>query len=190
MMTKTLPNRGVVILFAVLMVSAILAISLTLFNITYKQLVLSQVAQESKYATYAADSARDCAIHWDVFADSTLNPFGYYNQVDDKFEYGRASTIFCNGEDWLVENKNNCTDGYSECVSEFNVSYQIPNEIPGGGLFGGKELCANVVVTKETSSGGVTRIEASGYNMAGDEDQCPEAVTNRTVERIIATEYH
>ena len=63
--------KGFVILFAVLLVSITLVIGLSLFNITFKQLVLSSVARDSQFAYFAADSAMDCARHWDAYPPVT-----------------------------------------------------------------------------------------------------------------------
>src|SRR3989344_9069711 len=77
-------KRGVVLLYAVLMVSIVLTISLSLLNITYKQIVLTAVSRESQVAHFTALSALDCAYFADrSFRDSsgddTLpNPFGRF----------------------------------------------------------------------------------------------------------------
>ena len=57
-------KTGFVILFAVLLVSIVLTISLSIFNITLKQLLLSLTVRESQYAFYAADSLKDCLVYW------------------------------------------------------------------------------------------------------------------------------
>ncbi len=79
-------RRGVVLLFAVLMVSLILTISLSLLNITLKQIILSAVGRDSQIAHFVALSARDCALFIDrthkvttdpgVGNDDDNNPFG------------------------------------------------------------------------------------------------------------------
>ena len=70
-------KQGFAILYAILMVSIVLTISLTLLDISYKQLVLSSINKESKLAYYAAINAFDCATYWDNFA-FPHKPFGYF----------------------------------------------------------------------------------------------------------------
>ncbi|MBI4136235.1 MAG: hypothetical protein HY481_01655, partial [Candidatus Vogelbacteria bacterium] len=50
-------NRGVALLYAVLLVSVVLTISLSLLNITFKQIVLSAVSRDSQIAHFNAWSA-------------------------------------------------------------------------------------------------------------------------------------
>ncbi|MEK7622040.1 MAG: hypothetical protein AAB415_02565 [Patescibacteria group bacterium] len=82
MIYRSSNSRGFAILYAVLMVSIVLTISLTLLDISYKQLVLSSINKESKIAYYAAVSALSCVNYWDkVVNNSNVNyyPFGYFS---------------------------------------------------------------------------------------------------------------
>lgn len=58
-------ERGFTTLFAVLVASLLLAIGIAIFNITYKELLLSSAARESQFAIYAADTGIECALYWD-----------------------------------------------------------------------------------------------------------------------------
>src|SRR3989344_4309903 len=84
-------QQGVVILYAVLLVSVILAINLGIFNITYRQILLSSVARESEIAFFAADSGRHCAMFWDSpYYDGAYDAGNYrgsYNGGDRPFGY-------------------------------------------------------------------------------------------------------
>jgi len=62
------PNirRGFVLLFAILITSIVLAISLGIFNIIIKEVQLSASSQESQKAFYAADTGAECALYWDI----------------------------------------------------------------------------------------------------------------------------
>src|SRR3989344_3375071 len=58
-------EKGFTILFAVLTASLLLAIGISIFNVTYKELLLSSSARDSQSAIYAADTGVECALYWD-----------------------------------------------------------------------------------------------------------------------------
>ena len=87
---KNNKNQGVALLYAVLLVSIVLTISLSLLNITYKQIVLTAVSRESQVAHFNAWSATDCIARTNrkfrnpgSVDDSLINPFGVFNFSDD-----------------------------------------------------------------------------------------------------------
>jgi hypothetical protein len=53
-------------LFAVLTASLLLTIGISIFNISLKELTISTNTRESQIAFFAADSARECALYWDI----------------------------------------------------------------------------------------------------------------------------
>ena len=59
-------KEGFTLIFAVLIVSLLIAIAISISNIALKQLAISAVSRESQIAFYAADSGAECAIYWDV----------------------------------------------------------------------------------------------------------------------------
>jgi len=61
-------SRGFTMLFAVLMASVLLAVGVSIFNISLKELKISSAVRESNLAFYTADSGRECAIYWDLYA--------------------------------------------------------------------------------------------------------------------------
>ncbi|MBI2097566.1 MAG: hypothetical protein HYT46_01365 [Candidatus Vogelbacteria bacterium] len=80
-------NRGVALLYAVLLVSIVLTISLSLLNITFKQIVLTAVSRESQVAHFNAWSAVDCILMANqsfndpdpyITDDTDNNPFGVF----------------------------------------------------------------------------------------------------------------
>lgn len=62
---KVNKEGGYAILFAVVVVSIISMITLGLSNSTYKQLLLSSLANDSQIAYYQADTATECALYAD-----------------------------------------------------------------------------------------------------------------------------
>ena len=85
-LTKINKNQGMALLYAMLLVSIVLTVSLSLLNITYKQIVLTAISRESQIAHFAALSALDCVIFTDRFFrdpnnkrnDNLDNPFGVF----------------------------------------------------------------------------------------------------------------
>lgn len=67
------PKNGFALIVAVIFTSVMLAMGLALSTLAYKQIVLSSVAMQSKYAFYAADTGLECALH----EDQKNNRFAY-----------------------------------------------------------------------------------------------------------------
>ncbi len=65
---KNKKERGYAILFAVVIVSIILAVGLGISNSTYKQIILSSVANDSQTAFYQSDTATECALYSNLVA--------------------------------------------------------------------------------------------------------------------------
>jgi hypothetical protein len=80
-------RRGFTLLFASLIGALMLAIGLSIFNLIFKELVLSSTISESQSAFVAADSAAECALFWDT------QHLGYSNSVFG----GEGQTIVPNG---------------------------------------------------------------------------------------------
>ena len=55
-------QKGFVILFAILISSVILLISVGIFSVAQKEAILSSYSRESQRALYASDSALECAL--------------------------------------------------------------------------------------------------------------------------------
>lgn len=67
-----LSTGGFTLLFAVFTASLLLAISLSILNISLKESQLTGIARESQFAFYAADAGIECALYWD---DPTRDAF-------------------------------------------------------------------------------------------------------------------
>lgn len=146
-------KSGFAILYAILMVSIVLTISLSLLNITFKQIIFSVTGRDSKIAFYAADSALQCATYWDVYAvPNTDSPFGYFDLNGDFVQQNVSKqkvTCFGQAEKQLVVNLSNP----KQQISSFDIAFN-------DGSF------ATIVVAKGVDNNNVTinSIEASGYN--------------------------
>ena len=71
-------KKGFTILLAALVASLVLTLGISVFSIAQKQVVLSSLGQSSQYAFYAADTAAECALYWEVRYDyfSSSSPTG------------------------------------------------------------------------------------------------------------------
>lgn len=71
---KIKKNKGFVILFAVMLSGIILAITIGVLNISYKEIKFSTSAKDTNDAFFAADVGAECALFYDR-ADRTKNAF-------------------------------------------------------------------------------------------------------------------
>jgi len=59
-------RSGFALLFAVFTASILMLIGVSIFSVSLRELAISQSAKDSQLAFYAADSARECALYWDI----------------------------------------------------------------------------------------------------------------------------
>lgn len=64
--TQESSERGFTVLLAALVASLVLTIGISIFNVAQKQVILSSLGRNSQYAFYAADTAAECALYWDI----------------------------------------------------------------------------------------------------------------------------
>jgi len=94
---------GFTLLFAAFTSSLLLAISLSILNISLKESQLTGIARESQFAFYAADAGVECALYWD-------------DPLRDAFNIDAATSIItCAGSVFSV--------GDSTGVSEFLMTF-------------------------------------------------------------------
>jgi len=197
-------KQGVVLLYAVLMVSIVLTISLSLLNITYKQIVLTAVSRESQVAHFTALSALDCISSTNrsyripgLLNEQTNNPFGVFSFFPTTLSQpiSPQETFSCgSGVSQITANVITAAGP----VSSIGLSAQgilSRFKLTGQGLVGS---CAIVDVAKVLSGnyadfpseGSVsddareTMITALGYNNSSLCDT-PPGVSSRLVERQI-----
>lgn len=66
-------NKGYTLLFAVLITSVVLSISVSVLNISRKEVILSGAARDSFSSVYMADGAIECAIAYDIKLGKPVN---------------------------------------------------------------------------------------------------------------------
>ena len=135
--------------------SLALAVGLAIFDLTIRELELSQTAAQSQYAVYAADTGADCALYWDLkYTDSDASAFGT-STTSSWPSSSPGSGLLCDGEDistlWGNPIKTN-----DAATTTFTIQIEAPIQT----------YCATVDVGKYTDLNGVlyTTIISRGYN--------------------------
>lgn len=167
---KKSKDRGFVVLFAVLISAVVLALTIGISNIAYKELLLSSEAREANYAFFAADSGAECAL----YADIQQGGFGLPDGTPP------TTTFSCNNQTINVAS--------SATTHTFEVSYTNVNG-------NNKQTCAEVVVEKDRqvtlpdgTTASYTEINSYGYNVSCAQVQ---ALSNQTraVKRALRVTY-
>lgn len=170
MMKKDLQlNRGYTLLFAVLVASVVLAIGISILNISKKEFLLSASARESTSAFYAADSGLECAVYFsDNFATSSI---GVANASVDCIKQQLSYAAGTIQYESLGENNKE---------GRFTFDLKMPNG----------NACAIVTAKLFYQDHPVlgyvprTTIESRGYNIGWDGTNCSQASPKR-VERAL-----
>lgn len=166
MNTRTKQNRGFAMLFAVLVASVLLAIGLSIFNLTVKELTLSSSGRESQFAFYAADTGAECALYWDfrgvdIFATSTDGRNPTPSNPDCADTFGQPIQVITNN------NYVSTYTGYPIARTSNSAVTQFSLTIPNGSV----SYCSIVTVIKDSSSGTLkTTIDSRGYNTCDTTD--------------------
>ncbi len=173
-------QQGVAILFSVLLVSIVLTISLSLMNITYKQILLSLLARDSQLAFYTASSAAECTQYYNKhkLRSKLGNPFGYFGTTVSS----PATSVWTLPDTAVSVNCGNSTSApeYSESgdyqITAFTVVYNDSD----------RSTCAEVTIKKDTKADLYT-ITADGYNNYDDSypDEHCYPVSDRTIQRTV-----
>lgn len=154
-------NRGVVMLFAVILASIILAMSIGITSIAQKEVQFGTSAKDTDNAFFAADSGAECALYND-------------KTILSKFPIaGPATAITCGG--------SSITPTFAGGGSNGAYAFKLT------GLGASSQACAVITVTKNSSSGTTTTvIDSKGYNI-GD-SSCVSSSISR-VERELKVTY-
>lgn len=163
-MKKLYKKSGFVVLYASLIGGVVLAIGMAILTITIKQLGLSSAGRESHRSFYVADTAMECALYFNHLDRIDVNPacsegVGIFA---DSVSGGDLCTktpipnsgLFCAGEELIF--KPVVIDGTSY-VSSFSLGVENTTD----------EICADVTVTKNSSTGVVSFVSA-GRNTCRD----------------------
>lgn len=170
-------EAGFALYYAVLFSSVLLAVGVSMLNISLKEFLLSASLKESETAFFAADSGAECAIYWDI---RQVGIFPVYRDSGSVLRTAPSppfpgtvadpSPIRCNGTDTVTPTVTTATLTAAMTTLTFNVN----------GSF-----CTFVQVSKLIRGDGSvsTTIDARGYNAT-----CASASTRR-VERALTYTY-
>ncbi len=176
-------HRGFTIFFAMLVGSLSLAIGLSIYDLTSRELDLSATATQSQYAIFLADSGAECALYWDL-----NNKFGAYANYGQSsvfatstasINYGVSnmpqSGIWCNGTDIAADATSPWTITAVANAATTTFTFSVP-EYQG--------RCTVIEVGKfvDTDTTVYTNVIARGYNT------CSSATLIR-LERVLQLSY-
>jgi hypothetical protein len=112
-------KKGFLLYFSVLFASIALFVGLFIINISMREISFSNIARQSDYAFYAAESGAECALYWDLVGVNSSSVFP--SHVDQSTADVNGTTIQCqNG--WSVGNGNSQP---TVIVIDFNVSVGV-----------------------------------------------------------------
>ncbi|HVZ75810.1 MAG TPA: hypothetical protein VG934_00885 [Candidatus Paceibacterota bacterium] len=166
-------KRGFTAFFAVLVASLALAVGLAIYDLLSRELALSQVATQSQYAIFAADTGAECALYWDNKYTGATAPsvFG----TSSTAAWG-ASPINCNGIDITTKGPpavdwSSYTDPtLYNCPSSPGSAWCIASSANAATTTfsmtmtsGSQTVCATVVVAK-VGNPAQTIVTSHGYN--------------------------
>ena len=171
--TRKNGQRGFTLLLAALIASVVLMLGSSIFSIAQKQVTLSSLGRDSQFAFYAADTAGECALYYDIRFQS----FGSATS-------SVPATIVCdkaaNGSD-LSATTSVVTTG-SAATSTFTMDFfgrDVINGIPSTAV-----NCAQVTIAKNPSAP-YTVIHSDGYSTS-----CASITTSaRALQRSIELRY-
>jgi Tfp pilus assembly protein PilX len=164
-------NKGFAVLFSVLLASFLITLGISIFSISLKEIQITTSVRDSQIAYYIADSARECALYWDVKQGA------FPACLDSSCSTVSASTtptITCNGnpitltfvKNGLAYSTYNASN-MSNIVTNFFIASSTSSSTP----------VADIMIKKEfISPNVVTTIEARGHNTS---------ILGRRVERGI-----
>ena len=130
-------NRGIALLFTLLIIGVAISLSIGVFNIILGELEIGEGARESHRAFYAADSGIECILYWDL--------------KEQAFVFDKEKAINCVGSSPAFTRSSQTVDGKTATVYQSTASFTLANG-----------ACVSLTVIK--FSDGSSRIEALGEN--------------------------
>ncbi len=163
---KANSTAGFTVLLAALVASVTLALGVSIFEITQKQIMLSSLGRDSQFAFYSADTGAECALYWDIRHEY----FGTSTPPD----LDTPNDPACAGQ------KLNAT-GRPPIEERNPYPYTMRFQFNTGNTGG---LCSQVTVKKDVADPR-TVIHADGFNAS-----CDSLGTNpRTLQRSMEIRY-
>jgi hypothetical protein len=156
--SKTNKQKGLAILYAVIVSIIMLSVATSISSIALRQTKLSSTGRESQYAFFAANTGIECARYWDLQSLSTGVAFP---TSTDSFL--TTLQMKCN-----EETINDLSNGWSSNRTKDNATTEFKFKLTPDI---GKEYLVKVTVFKTSTS---TLITSRGFNTA--DENAPNAV--------------
>lgn len=175
-------KRGFTLLLAALIASIVLSFAAAIFSIAQKQVVLASLSQQSQYAFYAADTAAECGLYWDV-------RFGFFSSstpsvavvCDTATPVVTTTSGTFGSTDYTQSFSVNLTNGYCANVQV----HKCTGTITSGGTCCPDTGVTNGVCNATPISTVSTQIHADGFNA-----NCASVLTSATMlERSVTLNY-
>ena len=99
-------KRGFAVLFSIMLASFLITLGISIFSISLKEIQITTSVRDSQIAYYAADSARECALYWDVKKGAFPTCLNDDCSEDTTAEAALIDKITCNGIDLLKSDTN------------------------------------------------------------------------------------
>lgn len=91
-------EQGYILLLAILMTSIFLSISLGIYSISIKEIILASFLRDSQKALAAADRGSECALYWDnIYRTTAINKTIFANNSVFTQSPIAATTASCSG---------------------------------------------------------------------------------------------
>lgn len=165
-------SRGFTLLLAALVASIVLSLGASVFSIAQKQVTLSSIGRDSQYAFYAADTAAECALYYDI----RFQAFGSTTPASTAIVCDKAS----DGSDLTVN--TTVTSNGTHATSTFAMDFFSRNVVAG--TVSSTMNCAEVTIAKNPTAPH-TVIHADGYSTS-----CAAVETSpRSLQRSVELRY-
>ncbi len=154
--------RGFALIFAILASSLLLSIAVAIFNLSFRQVILSSFGRESQIAFFASDAGTECALYWDLVASSfatsadSLPPPPLLRPPSPTCAQNPAGPV-------LFPAGINCNTGL--IIAPKVVACNNRSAVTTFSMTGA--VCADVIVTKTDDDGDTisdTKVESFGHN--------------------------
>ena len=88
-------NKAFAVLFSIMLAIFLITLGISIFSISLKEIQITTSVRDSQIAYYAADSARECALYWDVKKGAF--PTCLSDDCSENTTADQISDIVCNG---------------------------------------------------------------------------------------------
>lgn len=140
-------ESGFTLFIAIVLTATLLLVSTGIITIAVREAFLTSANRHSQEAFYAADTALECAIYWDLK--------GSPDTGESAFSLTNPDGIECNGQTFAADDSPDGIIGGQDGMSQFTINFPPSTH------------CAEVRIIKRPPTSPLvpkTTIEALGYN--------------------------